>query len=144
MIKLQIVGNLGKDCIVNEVNGKTVINFSVAHTDRFKDAQGNIKDKTYWVECAYWTDRTNVAKYLTKGKTVYVEGTPEADAYINREGKPAGTLRMRVRELQLIGGNSQDTSSSTPNYNTNAAPAPSPVPSSAASVNSGMEDDLPF
>jgi hypothetical protein len=51
---------------------------------------------------------------------------------------------MRVRELQLIGGSSQDTSSSTPNYNTNAAPAPSPVPSSAASINSGMEDDLPF
>jgi hypothetical protein len=28
MIKLQIVGNLGKDCIVKDVNGKNVINFS--------------------------------------------------------------------------------------------------------------------
>ena len=32
MIKLQIIGNLGKDCIVKEVNGKNVINFSVAHS----------------------------------------------------------------------------------------------------------------
>jgi hypothetical protein len=29
MIKLQIIGNLGKDCIVKEINGKHVINFSV-------------------------------------------------------------------------------------------------------------------
>ncbi|MBI3882871.1 MAG: single-stranded DNA-binding protein, partial [Sphingobacteriales bacterium] len=35
MIKLQIVGNLGKDCIVKEINGKNVINFSVAHTERY-------------------------------------------------------------------------------------------------------------
>jgi len=43
MIKLQIVGNLGKDCIMKEINGKNVINFSVAHTERYKDAQGNQK-----------------------------------------------------------------------------------------------------
>ena len=34
MIKLQVIGNLGKDCIVNTVNGKTVINFNVAHTEK--------------------------------------------------------------------------------------------------------------
>ena len=65
MIKLQVIGNLGKDCIVKEVNGKTVINFSVAHSERYKDAQGNQKERTTWVECAYWTDKTAVAQYLT-------------------------------------------------------------------------------
>ena len=73
MIKLQIIGNLGKDCIVSEVNGKSVINFSVAHSERYKDAQGNQKERTTWVECAYWTDRTNISQYLVKGKTVYVD-----------------------------------------------------------------------
>ena len=87
MIKLQIIGNLGKDCIVKEVNGKNVINFSVAHTERYKDSQGNQKDRTTWVECAYWTDRTAVAQYLTRGRTVYAEGSPEADAYTNKEGQ---------------------------------------------------------
>ena len=48
MIKLQVIGNLGKDALVNNVNGKTVINFNVAHTERFKDAQGNQKDRTTW------------------------------------------------------------------------------------------------
>ena len=68
MIKLQVIGNLGKDCITNTVNGKNVINFNVAHTEKFKDAQGNQKDKTIWVECAYWTDRTGIAPYLKKGR----------------------------------------------------------------------------
>ena len=104
MIKLQIVGNLGKDCIVKEVNGKNVINFSVAHTERFKDSQGNQKERTTWVECAYWTDRTAVAQYLKKGKMVYAEGSPEADGYLNKENQPAATLRRRVQNLQLLGG----------------------------------------
>src|SRR3954470_12644526 len=104
MIKLQVIGNLGKDCIVKEVNGKNVINFSVAHTERFKDSQGNQKERTTWVECAYWTDRTAVAQYFTKRKTVYAEGSPEADAYMNKEGQAAATLRMRVQNLQLLGG----------------------------------------
>src|SRR6476469_10671742 len=104
MIKLQIIGNLGKDCIVKEVNGKNVINFSVAHTERYKDSQGAQKERTTWVECAYWTDRTAVAQYLTKGRTVYAEGSPEADAYTNKEGQAAATLRMRVQNIQLLGG----------------------------------------
>ena len=108
MIKLQIIGNLGKDCIVKEVNGKNVINFSVAHTERYKDSQGNQKERTTWVECAYWTDRTAVAQYLTKGRTVYAEGTPEADAYSNKEGQPAATLRMRVQNVQLLSSNAAE------------------------------------
>jgi Single-strand binding protein family len=68
MIKLQVIGNLGKDCIVKEVNGKNVINFSVAHTERYKDSQGNQKERTTWVECAYWTDRTAV-QLLGDGNT---------------------------------------------------------------------------
>lgn len=104
MIKLQIIGNLGKDCIVKEVNGKNVINFSVAHSEKFRDAQGVEKENTTWVECAYWTDKTNVSQYLTKGRTVYAEGYPQIDAY-TKDGQPKGTLRMKVITIQLLSGN---------------------------------------
>ncbi|MES2429522.1 MAG: single-stranded DNA-binding protein [Bacteroidota bacterium] len=140
MIKLQIVGNLGKDCIVKEVNGKNVINFSVAHTERFKDSQGNQKERTTWVECAYWSDKTAISQYLTKGKMVYAEGAPEADGYLNKENQPAATLRMRVQNIQLLGGNTDG-----------AVPAPrqggaSTASSSATSMASdaSVADDLPF
>jgi single-strand DNA-binding protein len=146
MIKLQIVGNLGKDCIVKEVNGKTVINFSVVHSERYKDIQGNQKERATWVECAYWTEKTGVAPYLTKGQTIYAEGTPEADAYMNKENQPAATLRMRVQSLQLVGGKSGDNQGNNGNASsqysnaassssmTGSVPSPSPV----------VADDLPF
>lgn len=144
MIKLQIIGNLGKDCIVKEVNGKNVINFSVAHTERYKDAQGTPKERTTWVECAYWTDKTGVAPYLTKGKTVYAEGSPEADAYMNKDNQPSGTLRMRVQNIQLVGGvNSGDgqsgaVQSSAPAYG--STPSALPITQSITAA----ADDLPF
>jgi single-strand DNA-binding protein len=142
MIKLQVIGNLGKDCIVKEVNGKKVINFSVAHSERFKDSMGNQKERTTWVECAYWTDRTAVSEYLTKGRTVYAEGSPEADAYTNKEGQPSATLRLRVQSLQLLGGNASEG----PHQNTQGSAA-SPVPSTSQSFNPASSDadsDLPF
>ena len=155
MIKLQIVGNLGKDCIVKEVNGQNVINFSLAHTERYKDRQGNQKERTTWVECAYWSDKTTIAQYLTKGKMVYAEGAPEADGYLNKDNQAAATLRMRVQNIQLLGGSGGDGAPSQQsggsNYNQssqgNSSYSPAgnnPVASVAASVASDAADDLPF
>ncbi len=147
MIKLQIVGNLGKDCIVKEVNGKNVINFSVAHSEKYKDSQGNPKEKTTWVECAYWTDKTAVAQYLTKGKTVYAEGAPEADAYTNKEGQVAGTLRMRVQNIQLLGGNTETQQGQGYNQGnvSNAGSGVTPVLKAQPMTQSvSTDDDLPF
>ncbi len=145
MIKLQVIGNLGKDCIVKEINGKHVINFSVAHSERFKDAQGNQKERTTWVECAYWTDKTAVAQYLMKGKTVYAEGTPEADAYTNKEGQAAATLRMRVQSLQLLGGTGGGDSQGANQGNvTNTGFSTPPVVTTQPEAVGAGTDDLPF
>ncbi len=142
MIKLQIVGNLGADCIAKEVNGKNVINFNVAHTEKFKDGQGNMKEKTTWVNCAYWTDRTAVAQYLKKGKQVYVEGWPEAEAYTNKDNQPSATLRLRVRDLQLLGGNTDGNQDNS--YQQSSSSSSS---NNKAGITADMEepaDDLPF
>jgi single-strand DNA-binding protein len=143
MIKLQIIGNLGKDCIVKEVNGKNVINFSVAHSEKFRDAQGTEKERTTWVECAYWTDRTAVAQYLTKGRTVYAEGTPEADPYMNKEGVASATLRMRVQNVQLLGTiNAGENNGSNQGMVNNVGASVLPVAKSEMATES--EDPLPF
>jgi single-strand DNA-binding protein len=139
MIKLQVIGNLGRDCIVKEVNGKNVINFSVAHTEKYKDRAGAQHEKTTWVECAYWTDRTAIAPYLTKGTMLYVEGIPEADAWVNRENNAVATLRLRVSTLQLLGKAPQANS---PGGNSQAAPQNISGP--AAPAASEAADDLPF
>lgn len=148
MIKLQIVGNLGKDCIVKEINGKNVINFSVAHTERYKDSTGNQKERTTWVECAYWTDRTALSQYLKKGQMVYAEGAPEADPYTNKEGQAAATLRMRVQSIQLLGGSNREGQGqgATQGNVSNAGYAGSAPASTSSAVASKpvLDDDLPF
>ena len=149
MIKLQIIGNLGKDCVVNNVNGKTVINFSVAHTEKYKDAQGNQKDKTIWVDCAYWTDRTGITPYLIKGKTVYVEGSPEVKTYTTNDGRSGASLTMRVQNVQLVGGKSESTPGSTYNEGASSSfgnPSPASSRSNVPTANDITEpiDDLPF
>lgn len=145
MIKLQVIGNLGKDALVNNVNGKTVINFNVAHTERFKDAQGNQKDRTTWVDCSYWTDRTAVAPYLKKGTQVYVEGTPDVRSYTTTDGRNGASLTLRISSVQLLGAKQGGSSSGSG----------SDVANSGDGTNGGYQnagggsdtnamDDLPF
>jgi single-strand DNA-binding protein len=142
MIKMQIIGNLGKDCIVNTVNGKNVINFTVAHTEKYKDSQGNQQEKTTWVDCGYWTDRTAIAQYLTKGKQVYVEGKPDVRAYQKNDGTAGASLSMTVREVQLLGG--RGDSGGAPAYSGNTAAATSNTNVPSPSDITEPIDDLPF
>ena len=138
MIKLQIIGNLGKDCVVNTVNGKNVINFTVAHTEKYKDSQGNQQEKTTWVDCAYWTDRTAISPYLTKGKQVFVEGTPEVRTFTRQDGTGGASLSLRVREVQLLGGRGDGGSASAASSSASSSSVPSPVDITEP------VDDLPF
>ncbi|ULQ58192.1 single-stranded DNA-binding protein [Flavihumibacter rivuli] len=154
MIKLQVIGNLGKDCVTNNVNGRSVLNFNVAHTEKYRDSQGNQQEKTIWVECAYWTDRTAIAPYLRKGTQVYVEGTPEVRTYPKNDGTTGASLTLRVQNVQLLGSKTEGQQggyqqpgqqqygggNNYGNNSFNAAPAPAmQQPSSMP-----MEDDLPF
>lgn len=136
MIKMSVIGHLGRDCTINNVNGKSVMNFTVAHSEKFKDAQGNQKEKTIWVDCAYWSDRTAIAAYLKKGTQVYVEGHPDIRTYTTKDGSFGASLVLRVGSVQLLGGKEQ---SGPPQQTKQSEPA-KPGASDVQDVN----DDLPF
>jgi single-strand DNA-binding protein len=131
MVKMQVIGNLGKDAIINTVNGKTVINFSVAHTKSYTNQQGQKVESTLWVDCAWWLDRTTIAQYLKKGQQVWVEGEPSVDTYTGQDRQARAVQKLRVNELQLLGkANSQGQ----------AAPGQQQAPASIGDA----ADDLPF
>lgn len=140
MIKIQVIGHLGKDCTVNQVNGKNVINFTVAHTEKFRDSQGNNQEKTTWVDCAYWTDKTGVAPYLLKGQSVFVEGQPEVRTFTRNDGTNGATLTMRVREIQLLGKKGDNNAGGNPSVGQSYQKQETPAPA----MNEEMSDDLPF
>ncbi|MEO6868987.1 MAG: single-stranded DNA-binding protein [Ginsengibacter sp.] len=143
MIKLQIIGHLGGDCTTNDVNGKTVINFNVAHSEKYKNAQGNLVEKTTWVKCAYWTDRTGIAQYLTKGQQVYVEGAPESEGFLNKENQPASSLKVRVFNIQLLGGKSDNADNQQSSQSSNTGNS-FKQKANADSMVEEPADDLPF
>jgi len=134
MIKQQVIGHLGKDALVNNVNGKSVINFTVAHSEKFKDAQGNKKEKTIWVDCAYWTDRTGLAEYLKKGTNVHVDGSPDVRTYQRQDGTTAAQMTLRVASIQLLGSKPENNGGVA-----HEAPAAAPVNELTEPL-----DDLPF
>lgn len=152
MIKMQVIGNLGRDAVVNTVNGKTVINFTVAHTEKFKTAQGVQQDKTIWVDCAYWTDKTAIAPYLKKGTQVYADGQPDLRTYTNKEGVQVTILTLRTLMVQLVGNRADNTEGGTNQQNSYQSQQPSANDGNAASQTAAMEgasvqeplDDLPF
>ena len=140
MIKMQVIGHLGKDCVVNTVNGKNVINFTVAHTEKYRDSQGNNQEKTTWVDCAYWSDKTAVAPYLQKGTQIFVEGSPEVRTFTRNDGTTGASLSLRVREVQLLG---RKTDSPGSGMSQEPAASRQETPAVVGAMDE-VADDLPF
>lgn len=136
MVNLQAIGHLGKDATVNEVNGKTVINFSVAHSEKYKNAEGVEVSKTLWIECSQWTDRTSLVPYLKKGTQVYVAGIPSVDSYKNADGITIAKMRLRIANINLLGSGKKDDPATE-------APAMPSTPSQTETTGEA-HDDLPF
>ena len=108
MIKLQVIGHLGRNAVQREANGKSVLGFSVAHTEKFKNQQGVQQERTTWVDCSLW-ERDNLAPYLTQGTQVFVEGTPALDTYVsNTTNEKIPVLRLRVTNIQLLGSRREE------------------------------------
>lgn len=143
MIKLQAIGHLGKDATINNVNGKTVINFNVAHTEKYRDANNVEVQKTVWVACAYWTDKTKVAQYLLKGSQVFVEGTPDVKMYKNNQGEVKANIILRVHNIQLLGG-TKPGDSNQQSQNSQAAPQDNSYQPATTDFPLTGDDDLPF
>jgi single-strand DNA-binding protein len=108
MFKTQIIGHIGQDAVAKVVTGydKQAVSFTVAHTERYKNAQGTATEKTTWIECTMWRekDRLAVVPYLLKGQLVYCEGKVEAASYLDKEtGELRQKLRLNLQDVQLLG-----------------------------------------
>lgn len=132
-LKLQIIGNLGGDVRVGIVNGKQVLNMSVCYTEKWKDQSGVQKEKSIWLDAAYWNDSTAIAQYLKKGQQVFLEGIPDVKTYENNNRQVVAQLTLRVNQLQLLGGQRQDSSQSN-----------APAPQQEGSDIPQEKSDLPF
>ncbi|HAI75111.1 MAG TPA: single-stranded DNA-binding protein [Microscillaceae bacterium] len=134
--KITLIGHLGNDPDVREVNGKKVANFSLATTEK----RGNGEEKTEWFRVAFW-ERTAeiVEKYLKKGSQVFVEGRLSTREYTDKEGKSRTSLEVLGQSLTLLGSASGGSGGGS-SYNSGSTASSSFV----ADTGAQGDDDLPF
>lgn len=87
--KVTLIGRLGKDPEVrNFQNGGKVVNFSLATSERWKDRDGNQKEKTEWHNVAVFNEHlVGIAeRYLRKGSLVYLEGQLQTRKWQDQSG----------------------------------------------------------
>lgn len=120
MLELTLIGNLGKDAEQKEINGRPVMTFNVAHSEKGADGQ----ERTTWVSCIrnIKDGNNSLLQYLKKGTRVYVRGKVYTKIY-----NDTATLNCNVTYIELLGSSQQSaqaahqpTQYSTPN------PAPTP------------------
>lgn len=113
MIHAHTVGTLGRNSEVKKVGDNDLTTFSIATTSGFGD-----KKVTEWVECSIFGNRgVKLANYLVKGQQVVVHGELTVNRYTAKDGTAKSSLRMRVQELDLVGGKKDgEKSEDSPSY----------------------------
>jgi single-strand DNA-binding protein len=113
--KVTLLGRLGKDPEVRSFqNGGKVVNFSLATSERYKDRDGNQKERTEWHSVAIFNEHYAAVaeKYLRKGAQVYLEGQLQTRKWQDQSGNDRYSTEIVLRpyrgELQLIGGKRDD------------------------------------
>lgn len=103
--KVQIIGNLGADPEMRfTANGRSVANFNVACTRRFTTRDGEQREDTEWVRIVCWERLAELAgQYLSKGRSVYVEGRLQTRQWEDREGNSRWTTEVVANDIQFLG-----------------------------------------
>jgi single-strand DNA-binding protein len=102
MIDLIMTGNLGKDCVVRDHNGKKYASFSIADTRSWEDESGVKHERTTWVNCTLWKS-DKVYPYLKKGAKILVTGYPQSNAWVSKDsGELNSCIELTVTKLELL------------------------------------------
>ncbi len=105
--KVILIGNLGRDPELRYTqNGQAVANFTLATTENWNDrGSGERVERTEWHRIVVWgKSGENCAKYLAKGRTVYVEGRLQTREWEDREGQKRRTTEINAQTVQFLGG----------------------------------------
>ena len=101
---LNIIGNLTGDPETRVIeNGDTVVTFTVACNRRGENAGADFVRVSAWGGCG-----TACAKYLSKGKKVYVSGPVRVRAWLDDNGTARASLEMTAREVEFLAPRGQE------------------------------------
>lgn len=103
--KVILIGNVGKDPEVRHLeNGKSVANFTLATTSKYKDQQGAVQESTEWHQIVFWGKVAEVIeKYIKKGSKLYIEGSLKTRSW-EKDGVTRYTTEILGVNMTMLGG----------------------------------------
>jgi single-strand DNA-binding protein len=103
MIEFKIIGNLGDDAVMNEHDGKKIINFAVCHSEAYNKRNSVGKEiQQFWADCSYNSDSIELLGMLKKGTLVYATGRPDVKVHIKKDGTPNASQYLRVSKIEIL------------------------------------------
>jgi single-strand DNA-binding protein len=102
--KVMLIGNLGKDPEVRFTgSGQAVAGFSLATSEKFKNKSGEWEERTEWHNITLWGKLAEIAgEYLSKGKTVYIEGRLQTRKWQDKSGNDRYTTEIVGDKMQML------------------------------------------
>jgi single-strand DNA-binding protein len=100
MNKLAIIGSLGRDPELRSTpNGIPVCTFSVGVTRR----KSGEEPQTDWFRVTAWRQLgENCARYLAKGKKVFVSGPVSVTTYTAKDGTTRASLEVTAEDVEFL------------------------------------------
>jgi single-strand DNA-binding protein len=104
--KAILIGNLGRDPELRYTqSGQAVVNFTLATSENWNDKSGERVERTEWHRIVVWGKVGEVcAQYLSKGRTVYVEGRIQTREWEDKDGNKRNTTEINAQTVQFLGG----------------------------------------
>ncbi len=102
--KVILVGHLGKDPEVRYLEGGvSVTSFPLATSETFSK-EGRKVEQTEWHNIVMWRGLADVAaKFLQKGKLVYIEGKLRTRSFEDKEGIKKYTTEVVAENFTMLG-----------------------------------------
>ncbi len=155
--KAILVGNLGRDPELRKTqNGQVVVNFTLATSETWTDKSGERVERTEWHKIVVWGKTGEMcAQYLSKGRTVYIEGRIQTREWEDKEGIKRYTTEINAQTVNFIGprtggsgggGGGSDSSGGSDGGSSSdgASDARSNAPAAADAGGPPADDDIPF
>ncbi|HEV3032247.1 MAG TPA: single-stranded DNA-binding protein [Polyangia bacterium] len=103
--KVILIGNLGADPELKYTpSSRALCNLRIATTEVFKDKSGQKQERTEWHRVTVWGDQAeNCSKYLSKGRSVYIEGKLQTRSY-EKEGQKHYATDVVADRVVFLGG----------------------------------------
>ncbi len=147
--KVLLMGNLTRDPEVKYTpKGTAVGDLSIAINDSYKAQDGTIKETVTYVDIEVWGRTAETCKqYLTKGRSIFVEGVLKLDQWEDKETqKKRSKLKVRGERIQFLGGGPREGGSGGGGgqRSSGSASAPPQAASGDRPPAPRDEDDIPF